>query len=165
MESRKGENVKKKLTGWIGKDENIQWTADDTFLLCLYRTKGRAQDWAGCNRPPRKVRFTLEEVGERSVRAGPRTEYRKQNGCWNCEHCVRIPHHEEADEYFCGLNAPPRPPSGSFAIPGEAIYDHKKNTWDEMADAEDAWEAWSEPRRVSVAGICDRWRKMKGKNK
>lgn len=88
-----------------------------------------------------------------------RDGYHVQNGCWNCEHSVRISHFEEGDELYCGYNAPPRPKSGSHAMPDEAFYDPETHNLIEMAEAEDAWEEWSEPRRVASAGICEEWQK------
>ena len=79
--------------------------------------------------------------------------YRVQNGCGNCVHVFRRFEYDEDDEFYCTLNAPPRPLCGSVAA----------DEWWRYSDTErearaDAWYEWRHGREVEARGFCDAWR-------
>ena len=73
--------------------------------------------------------------------------YRLQNGCHNCQHCFVELHPDGGDNYWCKLDAPPRPPCGSF-IESEEFADET---------AYNKWIEWSNGRERILYGICDEW--------
>lgn len=85
--------------------------------------------------------------------------YRKQNVCANCKH-VFVRYDDEYapnDEYYCTLNAPPRPPCMSTEnkewatdIDPVTKFPTSIRTWQ-------VWRAWAEGREVDMLGICDAW--------
>lgn len=81
--------------------------------------------------------------------------YRVQDACPYCEHCIPIWDWESPDTWYCGLNAPKRPPCGSVGM-NESFYLKDKGT--EGYTFND-WLDWAEDRGVSDQGICDCFKK------
>lgn len=78
--------------------------------------------------------------------------YHIQNGCHNCELCYI---HQEQDcgpQYFCTVNAPPRPENYWATTLHYEPFDLKK------ADKYyDDWDDWTKDRKVEPWGKCDSW--------
>lgn len=86
--------------------------------------------------------------------------YRVQNGCHNCRHAFVYFDHDCSDTYYCTLNAPARPSCRSVAM-DECPSDPSipESDWNGQfrwnCKQQDAWMAWSMPRMVAEAGICN----------
>lgn len=77
--------------------------------------------------------------------------YWEKDGGRNCRHVFIREEHDDGPQFFCALNAPPRPPCMSVYM-GEAAYN------DDTIDSRfAAWDAWSEPREVKAYGMCDQF--------
>lgn len=87
----------------------------------------------------------------------PQPTYREQPGCHSCRHRFLYYEWDEDDEYFCTLNASPRPKCDSTAMGPEerwgAINPHPENPTYVVT----AWEAWRKAHAVQPWGICDGW--------
>ena len=77
--------------------------------------------------------------------------YQLQPGCHNCRHRFEYVEHDHGVELFCTLDAPERPQCGSVMldeVEGFMLHDN-------LNDAQERWDAWSENRGVEPAGKCD----------
>jgi len=101
--------------------------------------------------------------------------YREQNGCHNCVHLFRWYEYDSESEYFCLLDAPERPLSGSVAMGecSERIHPSPNINWLDLKNEEEErlaeeyerksiefheiWQKWREARHVELYGICDAW--------
>lgn len=83
--------------------------------------------------------------------------YRKQDGCINCKHVFERYEYEEDSEYYCALNAPPRPMCNSVAMNEWAGNVERSTTLATHERIEKAWRAWAKERKVDAVGICDVW--------
>ena len=83
--------------------------------------------------------------------------YRKQNGCINCQHVFVRYEYEEQDEYYCALSAPQRPMCNSVAMNEWAGTIERSTTNATHERIEKAWGAWRKGREVEAIGICDMW--------
>ena len=80
--------------------------------------------------------------------------HRSQSGCHNCAHAFVLSEYDEGLSYFCALDAPPRPKSGSVAM--DEMFDTLQSDEDYMREM-DTWKAWADPRAVSAWDTCDQW--------
>lgn len=80
--------------------------------------------------------------------------YRVQHGCRDCAHVFKAYEYDCDTEFYCTLNAPKRPKCMSVAMDGEMVH---PIGGPEYSAAHEAWDAWSEGRKVTEAGICDSW--------
>lgn len=64
------------------------------------------------------------------------------------------------DQYFCTLNAPPRPKCGSSYMDNERhdIYNKDEKIWRKQMRE---WDKWSINRQVKAWGICDDFNKRR----
>lgn len=85
--------------------------------------------------------------------------YRAQSGCHNCRHAFVRTEYDQGAEFFCTLNAPPRPQCRSVEM-GE--YESSRNfredyesQFQDSIRLNQLWDEWSIPREVRHFGICD----------
>lgn len=81
--------------------------------------------------------------------------YKIQDGCHNCKHCFVMSEYDDANTYYCTLNAPPRPLCGSTAMREDFKWDTISSAKNKGKRYED-WEEWEAGRRVKREGICDK---------
>ena len=81
--------------------------------------------------------------------------YREQDGCHNCRHVFVRYEYEEDDEFYCALNAPPRPMTNSVAMNEWAGNVERSTTLATHERLEKAWRKWKKDREVKAFGICD----------
>jgi hypothetical protein len=81
--------------------------------------------------------------------------YRIQNACVNCKHVFVWNEYDDERQFYCTLNAPPRPRCGSVLFEEEFSGSGKYDS-----EASDAWLKWSENRRVEAQGICEGYEKF-----
>lgn len=77
-----------------------------------------------------------------------RANYREQDGCWTCRHAFEKTDYGSTaalGDFYCTLDAPPRPPCGSRALGDARGYDPE------------VWLAWAQATNVEPAGICAAW--------
>ena len=87
------------------------------------------------------------------------SDYREQDGCWNCAETFRRREFDHSDQLYCTLAAPPRPPCGSvfmsegfsIALSGTEL-DARWKPWDACLLRGHKWEPWC---YVTGLGECD----------
>ena len=91
-----------------------------------------------------------------------RKNYRLQPCCNSCLHVIKIFGYDMPVLCYCGLDAPPRPFSGStmmnekFRNNGEEVDKKTRYTKkDPFMVRSKAWDKWSKSRDVAPMGICD----------
>lgn len=78
--------------------------------------------------------------------------YKDQSGCNNCGFVFVRCDFDSCDDFFCTKGAPKRPMSLSISM---------KDYPDVISEEDcEAWEKWSEDRRVMPWGICDFWKEV-----
>ena len=99
-----------------------------------------------------------EELCEVPIETKTGSNYRHQNGCWNCVHVFARHEYDDGSLFFCTLNSPKRPPCGSVAMDECALLIPLGTM--EMVDQEYLrWHIWNSGREVRRYGICDGWEK------
>lgn len=109
-----------------------------------------------------------------------KTNYRKVDGCWNCQFVFYWFQQDERDIYYCNHGCKKRPLSGSCSMEGEnfIIYGQKllgqqvptpesEKAWNNLImQLSDAWYEYSvtEKREVESFGICDHYVKREGES-
>ena len=90
------------------------------------------------------------------------TNYRHQNCCDKCKHCDQIVECDDWPQYFCTLNAPPKPKPML-----EQLYECMQDpdlydkVWEKSLDE---WTEWKKGREVEPFGICDDFEEVEVKN-
>jgi len=88
--------------------------------------------------------------------------YKKQNGCWNCEHAFVYSEYDEGCIYYCHYDKSERPLCGSVAME-ESFWDNSLLEDKEGEIRMELWEAWADNHAVSYSGICDFWKRLEKK--
>lgn len=75
--------------------------------------------------------------------------------CPNCKHVWIMKEYECPNQYFCTLNAEPRPKCGSIFMEEDFPIGNDEE-WDRQFKI---WDQWSIDNEVSVNGLCKFWEK------
>ncbi len=99
----------------------------------------------------------LTEMHTRAIKVkrGIRLDYREQHGCHDCVEVFMKHEYDEGSEYFCGFNAPKRPPCMSVEMDECPGLSSEANSV--MHNADRAWTKWSKDREVRREGTCGSW--------
>lgn len=91
---------------------------------------------------------------------------RLQDGCHNCRHRFVKAEYDGEYQIYCAIDGG-RPLCGSVLLeetfPGLGEWSSDESARGKFSAAIDAWDAWSEPRKVQPAHICDLY-EQKGNN-
>lgn len=89
------------------------------------------------------------------------TTYRLHNCCATCAHVFKREDHDCEDEYYCTLDAPPRPPCGSVfmeesfhVLSGQKTFLEESSVYETLKTD---WDNWKAGREVQAFGVCGNW--------
>lgn len=84
-----------------------------------------------------------------------RTNYKIQNGCWNCQYVFEKIEYDEESEYYCNLNDG-RPNCGS------QCHDERFDVYNMEVFTKQLqkWNQWAKIHNVDCCGVCDKYKEV-----